>query len=294
MADIFLSYAQKAPEPTQTLAAELAALKYSVWFDQRLLPIDTFIEVINTELDASKAVITIWTPPAFESRWVKAEALRAFDQNKLLNLHTPDAKPDRIPVPFNVAHISPIADRKAMFEALAKLGVHPGGAAPVEKAARDASEAALAFEHIKTSADIEDFEAFLADFADGKQFYIRLARKKIAELSAGRGGVVVAKPAEVPLPQAGDVFLRIEPGMHTAPISRIGVDAACTLMVTGSHDKTARLWALPEGGRGEARLLRTLRVPIGEGNDGKVYAVALSPDGQWVAAGGWDAAHSNR
>ena len=106
-----------------------------------------------------------------------------------------------------------------MFEALAKLGVHPGGAAPVEKAAREASEAALAFEHIKNSADIEDFEAFLADFADGKQFYIRLARKRIAELSAGRGGVVVAKPAEVPLPQAGDVFLRIEPGMHTATIN---------------------------------------------------------------------------
>ena len=51
MADIFISYAQKAPEPTQTLAAELAALNYSVWFDQRLLPVDTFVEVINKELD---------------------------------------------------------------------------------------------------------------------------------------------------------------------------------------------------------------------------------------------------
>ena len=87
-------------------------------------------------------------------------------------------------------------------------------------------------------------------------------------------------------------MLRIEPGMHTAQINRIGVDAACTLMVTGSHDKTARLWALPEGGRGEPDLLRTLRVPIGEGDEGKVYAVALSPDGKWVAAGGWDAHYS--
>jgi WD40 repeat protein len=87
-------------------------------------------------------------------------------------------------------------------------------------------------------------------------------------------------------------ILRIEPGMHTAPIKRVGVDAACTLMVTSSHDKTARLWALPESGRGSPELLRTLRVPIGEGNDGKVFAVALSPDGKWVAAGGWDARYS--
>ncbi len=87
-------------------------------------------------------------------------------------------------------------------------------------------------------------------------------------------------------------MLRIEPGMHTTAIKRIGVNAACTLMVTGSDDKTARLWALPEGGRGSPELLRTLRVPIGEGDDGKVFAVALSPDGKWVAAGGWDARYS--
>ena len=89
-------------------------------------------------------------------------------------------------------------------------------------------------------------------------------------------------------------LLRIEPGMHTAQITRIGVDAACTLMVTGSDDKTARLWALPQGRRAKPELLRTLRVPIGEGNGGKVYAVALSPDGKWVAAGGWDARNRKR
>jgi WD40 repeat protein len=86
--------------------------------------------------------------------------------------------------------------------------------------------------------------------------------------------------------------LRIDPGMHTAPIHRIGVDAACRLMVTGSEDKTARLWALPQDGGSSPELLRTLRVPIGEGDDGKVHAVALSPDSKWVAAGGWDARYS--
>jgi hypothetical protein len=32
-----------------------------------------------------------------------------------------------------------------------------------------------------------------------------------------------------------DPILRIDPGMHTAPIKGIGVDAACTLLATGSE-----------------------------------------------------------
>ena len=296
MADIFISYAQKAPEPTQALVEDLARLKYSVWFDQRLLPMEKFGQVINRELDNAKAVITIWSEPALKSDWVYAEAIRASDTQKLINVHTPDVRPGALPVPFNIAQVAPLTDRAKIYEALSKLGVHPGGVAPVEKEARDASEAALAYDHIKNSADIEDFLAYLDEFsAGGRQFYIRLVNKRIVELRGARPGappgIATVPLPEVPLPRAGDVFLRIEPGMHTAAIRRIGVNAAGTLMVTGSHDKTARLWALPEGGRGEARLLRTLRVPIGEGNEGKVSAVALSPDGKWVAAGGWDAGY---
>jgi WD40 repeat protein len=286
MSDIFISYAQKAPEPTQALAADLGRLKYTYWFDERLLPIEVFGQVINENIDKAKAVITIWTEPALKSKWVYAEALRADDQNKLLSVHTPDVKPGSIPVPFNAGHVSQVGDRTAIYEALARLGVHPGGVTPLDHVAR-------AYEHIENSTDIEDFEAFLADFeADGKQFYIRLAKKRIAALQVQRGGIVMAKPAEiaeVPLPQAGDVFLRIEPGMHTAVIRQIGLNAAGTLMATGSDDKTARLWALPQGGHGSPELLRTLRVPIGGGYEGRIYAVALSPDGKWMAASGWDA-----
>jgi WD40 repeat protein len=95
------------------------------------------------------------------------------------------------------------------------------------------------------------------------------------------GILVLAWPlaaAEVPTTP----FPRIETGLHTAVINRIAVDRAERFVVTGSDDKTVRLWSLPEG-----TLLRTLRLPIDQGNEGKVFAVALSPDGETIAVGGW-------
>ena len=209
---------------------------------------------------------------------------------KLICVRTPDVPAFDVPMPFNGYNVTPVGERQKIYDALTKLGLKAGQSAPLAKAEMEVTEVTVAWGEAKASGNAKLVEAFIRHYRDRHPFFAELAETFLAELPAGRGGVVVAKPAEVPLPQAGDVFLRIEPGMHTAPIRRIGVDAAGTLMATGSDDKTARLWALPEGGRGEAKLLRTLRVPIGEGDDGKVYAVALSPDGQWVAAGGWDAA----
>jgi WD40 repeat protein len=80
----------------------------------------------------------------------------------------------------------------------------------------------------------------------------------------------------------GKPILRIETGMHTVSINRIGVDAANRYLVTASDDKTVRVWELPAG-----RLLRIIRPPLGAGNEGKLYAVAISPDGSAIAAAGW-------
>jgi WD40 repeat protein len=76
-------------------------------------------------------------------------------------------------------------------------------------------------------------------------------------------------------------FLRIEMGMHTSMITGIGVDAQNQFIVTGSQDKTVRLWELSTG-----RLLKIFRPPIGEGPVGMIFAVAISPDGKTIACGG--------
>ena len=97
----------------------------------------------------------------------------------------------------------------------------------------------------------------------------------VISMAASAGSARAAEPPTAPM-------LRLETGMHTAMIRRIGIDAANRYLVTGSEDKTVRVWELVTG-----RLLRTLRPPIDVGNEGRIDAVALSPDGRTVAAAGW-------
>src|SRR5271165_201513 len=87
-------------------------------------------------------------------------------------------------------------------------------------------------------------------------------------------------------PQDAKPYLRIEAGSHTARIGRIDVDAAEQFLVSASFDKTARVWDLHT-----EKLLQILRPPIGEGEEGMLYAVAISPDGKTVAVGGFTGAN---
>jgi len=77
-------------------------------------------------------------------------------------------------------------------------------------------------------------------------------------------------------------ILRVETGMHTTRIFRIATDARQRYLATVSDDKTLRVWDLSNG-----RLLSTLRPPIDDGNEGKIHGVAMSPNGEFIAIGGW-------
>ena len=81
--DVFLSYSQKAPEPTVALADALTGRGFRPWYDVNLLAGQYFGHVIDDAIDRSKAVVTIWSPPALTSAWVPAESARALQQNKL-------------------------------------------------------------------------------------------------------------------------------------------------------------------------------------------------------------------
>jgi WD40 repeat protein len=77
-------------------------------------------------------------------------------------------------------------------------------------------------------------------------------------------------------------ILRLDVGTHNAGVWNLALDPSNRVLVTGSEDKTARVWDI--SGRGE--LIRVLRPPVGEGEEGHIFAVALSPDAKTVACGG--------
>jgi WD40 repeat protein len=81
--------------------------------------------------------------------------------------------------------------------------------------------------------------------------------------------------------QPTEPILKIETGMHTAPIIKMSIDKIEKYLVTCARDKTIRVWELRTG-----KLIKTLRyIDWGYGSD--IYAVAISPDGRHIAAGGF-------
>lgn len=87
-------------------------------------------------------------------------------------------------------------------------------------------------------------------------------------------------------------ILKIQAPTHTASIRKVRTDRLGTYFVTASVDQTVKVWDSATGD-----VLATLHPPIGSGNEGKIYAAAISNDGSQVACGGvtglqWDDKYS--
>ncbi len=77
-------------------------------------------------------------------------------------------------------------------------------------------------------------------------------------------------------------FLDLDTGGHRAFVKDLVFSPDGEFLISGSDDKTIRIWDWQSG-----ISVRTLRGQIGDGNEGKIFALAISPDGKTIAAAGY-------
>jgi tricorn protease-like protein len=163
----------------------------------------------------------------------------------------------------------------------------PRGAKVVKAVPNGPAEAAgLKPDDILVSLDnmeIANVKAFIeavrqkAAGAEIKLAILRAGREKrlALKLSTLPAQLAAAKPAEE------RPILQLDTGGHMALIWRMAFTPDGKFIVTAGDDKVIRVWDWRT-----SKTVRTIRGQSGPGLEGKIYGMALSPDGRWLAVGG--------
>lgn len=77
-------------------------------------------------------------------------------------------------------------------------------------------------------------------------------------------------------------ILTVDSGGHKGIIREIAITSDKRYAVSASDDKTIRIWDLRS-----QKEVRKILGQIGHGSEGKIFAIALSPDDKYLAVGGW-------
>jgi adenylate cyclase len=101
MADVFVSYARTDKARVAPIVAAIEAQGWSVWWDPEITAGQQFDDQIETELNAARCVVVVWTPTSVASRWVRGEAREAADRGILVPVRFDAA---RLPMDVRALH----------------------------------------------------------------------------------------------------------------------------------------------------------------------------------------------
>lgn len=76
--------------------------------------------------------------------------------------------------------------------------------------------------------------------------------------------------------------MMLETGGHLAAVKSLVFTGDGKRIISAGDDKVIRIWDLESG-----KTVGAIRGYVGPGPEGQIYALALSPDGNWLAAAGW-------
>jgi WD40 repeat protein len=159
----------------------------------------------------------------------------------------------------------------------AKVGVVASDS-PAEKAGLKSGDIILSVDRTEIDASSEA-ETVIAAKHPGDELRLRV----LSEGSERRIAVTLAERPKVRAAQdEGGPLLMLDTGGHMAKIRSLAFTPAGKQLVSAGLDKVIRVWDWQAG-----RTVRTIRGQVGPGDEGQIYAMALSPDGRWLAAGGF-------
>ena len=90
---LFISYAREDREQVQRLASGLEKAGFQVWWDAALEGGHQFAAEIERQLNASDAVIVVWSEGSVRSNWVLDEAMHGRDRGCLIPVRFDDTPP---------------------------------------------------------------------------------------------------------------------------------------------------------------------------------------------------------
>jgi TolB-like protein len=208
MADIFISYAREDRGHIDRLAAQLQLAGLTCWWDKQLAAGDRYLGRTETELNAARAVLVVWTRHSVGSAWVADEAGVGRESGRIVPISLDGSQP---PLGFRQFHVLDFAPWIA------------GDSVPLKELVTTISRSAPETEADPAKVVIE---------ASTPDWWRRLSQAQMA-VGAAAVAALVLLVAAFALWQPGGRTRALEPSIAVLPFANMTGDSAKDYLAHG-------------------------------------------------------------